>query len=460
MFQQFAFAATLVLTITMVALGSWINKRIADGVLQRSAEAGALYMESILEPHVQTLANGGTLTSNDIAMLDEISANFALRQHVMSLKVWLPDGTVAYSSQKELIGRKFSIKEIQPALGGEINGYLSELDADENTFERTLSIPLYEIYAPLYRSGTSEIIAVGEFYENAEQLSNELFSAVADNWLVVGGSAIGMLLILFAIVFRGSALIERQRTALKLRFRQQIRLHRTNERLQANMQEALRETARIDHRIQRRLGAEIHDGPAQLISFVLLRLDEIDAGLTGGPAGRSTAREVLSQVRRAAADALADLRSISTGLFLPVVDSSDNLTEIVGAIVAAHERRTGAFVSFHSSDVPAHAPSDVAQCVGRVTQEALNNAFKYAEGAEQQVSMTYADGILHLSIWDAGPGMRPSFSPTADGEDHLGLQSIKYRVESLGGTVEFRPRDGVGMEVACVIPFGKLGRDD
>lgn len=436
----------------MVALGSWISKRIAGGVLERSAEVGALYMQSILEPHVQSLANGGQLLPAEISTLDAITNNFALRQHVLSIKVWLPDGTIAYSSQKELIGRKFVANEIVPALRGEINGYLSELDDDENVFERTLSVPLYEIYAPIYRSGTGEIIAVGEFYENAERLSNELFKAAVDNWFVVGGSAIAMLLSLFALVYRGSALITRQRTTLKLRLRQQHRLHRTNERLQANVQEALRETARIDHRIQRRLGAELHDGPAQLMTFVLLRLDEIEEGLNAKPDARAAAQHVLELVRRATAEALADLRSISTGLFLPFVDGNGNLLETVSAILAAHERRTGTAVDFEALDIPPHCAPDIVQCVARVTQEALNNASKYARGSKQQVSLTFTGGRLTLSIRDDGPGMKAPQIGT-DGEPHLGLQSIRYRVESVGGEVDFRSYEGAGTQVVCQMPI-------
>lgn len=458
LFQQFAIACTLVLGITMISLGSWISQRIADGVLRRSAEVGALYMESILEPHVQSLATHGRLSEEDIARLDVITSQVALRKHVLSVKVWLPDGTIAYSSKKELIGRKFPTTEIKPAMKGEISAFLSELEDDENVFERTFKTPLYEIYAPVYKSGTSEVIAVGEFYENAERLSNELFSAAADNWIVVGGSAVAMMLILFAIVYRGSAQIDQQNATLKLRFRQQLKLHRANERLQANVQEALRETARIDHQIQRRLGAELHDGPAQLIAFVLLRLDEIDEALIGGPGDSAEAQEVLALVRRAAAEALADLRSISTGLFLPYLDSHASVVDMINAILAAHERRTGIKVEFSAANVPERCAPDIVQCIGRVTQEALNNAAKYAGNSHQAVTMLCQDNRLTLTIRDEGPGMKPP-QPNADGDGHLGLQSIKYRVESVGGKVEFVSRAGSGTHVVCDIPLPAINAE-
>jgi signal transduction histidine kinase len=41
------------------------------------------------------------------------------------------------------------------------------------------------------------------------------------------------------------------------------------------MRKALNKTARIDDLIHRRVGAELHDGPAQLMTLALVRLDEI-----------------------------------------------------------------------------------------------------------------------------------------------------------------------------------------
>ena len=88
-----------------------------------------------------------------------------------------------------------------------------------------------------------------------------------------------MLLVLFAIVHRGSVTIDQQKRALKLRLREQSRLHHINDLLKDKMQKAMRETTRIDGTIQKRIGAQLHDGPAQLMSFVLLRLSEIGTAL-------------------------------------------------------------------------------------------------------------------------------------------------------------------------------------
>ena len=45
--------------------------------------------------------------------------------------------------------------------------------------------PLIEVYAPLYRQGTREVLAVGEIYENAEDLDAQLSASQQQTWIVV-----------------------------------------------------------------------------------------------------------------------------------------------------------------------------------------------------------------------------------------------------------------------------------
>jgi len=45
-------------------------------------------MASFVEPHIQSIDDGGLLSSDDLVNLDKISGDFALRRHLMSIKVW------------------------------------------------------------------------------------------------------------------------------------------------------------------------------------------------------------------------------------------------------------------------------------------------------------------------------------------------------------------------------------
>src|ERR1700682_2741338 len=131
--QQFVIYTVIVLGLAMTALGTWMSARIADGVLRTNAAAATLFF---FEPHVQSIHDGGTLSSDDLANLEKISNDFALRRHIESIKVWRPDGTILFSQRKDLIGKKFSNVPIQSALNGGIGVAAAKLDDEDNEIER------------------------------------------------------------------------------------------------------------------------------------------------------------------------------------------------------------------------------------------------------------------------------------------------------------------------------------
>jgi PAS domain S-box-containing protein len=90
-----------------------------------------------------------------------------------------------------------------------------------------------------------------------------------------------------------------------------------------------------------------------------------------------------------------------------------------------------------------------ALCIYRVTQEALRNVAKHAGVAAAAVELGRADGLLKLSISDAGVGMDPAQPGTAPG---LGLVNIKERVRLVNGSVEINSQPGQGTAIVARIP--------
>jgi signal transduction histidine kinase len=265
-----------------------------------------------------------------------------------------------------------------------------------------------------------------------------------------------MLGALFAIVYRGSTTIERQKTLLRERLREQARLRHSHSRIEARMRSALSETARIDEQIQRRLGVELHDGPIQLVSFILLRLDET----RGTFAEAHGSSETFEAIRASASQALKDIRSIASGLILPGADDATDPLEVVQTIIDKHENRTGSQVMLYASEVPKCLAPDMIRCIGRVTQEALTNAFKHANAADLTVTMSMQNGMLRLSIRDGGPGIDLSKSASRRHNEGLGLIGMKHRVESVGGSFEMVSHQGLGTEVKALIPYRRLPREN
>ena len=84
--------------------------------------------------------------------------------------------------------------------------------------------------------------------------------------------SLSMFGLLFGIVARGSRTIEVQRAMQEQRMDELWRLNAQNNALRERVQRASSRAAELNERYLRRIGAELHDGPAQLLALASLRL--------------------------------------------------------------------------------------------------------------------------------------------------------------------------------------------
>lgn len=424
---QFVIAATVILGLTMFFVGNLVSERIENAAVHSAAEAAAQYMDTFLEPYVQEMSRDNALSAASVQSLDRLADSRSLKQHIVSIKIWRADGTVIYGTNKAITDRKFPLDEITEALKGNVVTDLKDLDEDENEFERKLNVPLYEIYAPLRDSRTGEIIAVGEFYEKADSLKREISRVRQQVWTDVGTATLAMLTLLFFIVRRSDKIIQRQQVALRLRLQEQTRLHISNAELQRKMATATQEFSRVNELTLRRIGADLHDGPAQLLTLILIRLDDLAENCS------AVDQESLETIRGAATDALSEVRDLSRGLALPEINDL-SLEEELQLVAQRHEQRTGTRVTLTMGRLPEAAPLPLKLCLYRFVQETLNNAYRHASGEGQVIRAQYVDEVLKISVRDGGPGMtEDAMLLETSGRTRLGLAGLRYRVESLGG---------------------------
>lgn len=439
---QFVIAATLILGLTMIFVGKLVSDRIEHAAVQSAAEAGANYMEAFLEPYVQELKRGNELSERSTKALDRLMQSRSLRRHIVSMKIWRPDGTVVYSTNKSVTHRQFPLDEINGALKGNVVTDLEDLNQEENEFERQFNIPLYEIYAPLRAFHSRKIIAVGEFYERADRLEKEISQIRQQVWIVVGAATLAMLTLLFFIVRRGDKIIQRQQIALHSRLREQKRLHNRNSILQRKITNATQEFSHINELTLRRIGADLHDGPAQLLTLILIRLDDLAENCA------AIDQETLETIRGAATDALREVRDLSRGLALPEINELTLHEELV-LVAQRHEQRTGTKVHLQLERLPEVTTLPLKLCIYRFVQETLNNAYHHANGAGQTISASHVDELLIVKVDDSGPGMSvDSMVVETQGRTRLGLVGLRYRVESLGGlfSIDSSPTTGTSVK--------------
>lgn len=426
---QFLLAAAGVLLFGMSAIGIWVSGRIEDSVIHNAAAATALYVDSIIAPLTQELSQSNNLGEGARLALTETLSQGVLSEKLFAFKIWKPDGTVVFSNEDGAIGKRFEMTDgLMAAKAGQIHAEFDQLEGPENEVERQSGIPLLEIYSPIREPWSGDIIGIAEFYEIGADLRSELTSARLQSWLVVGVVTLVMLALLFLVVARGSRLITRQRAALDEKVETLSALLTQNQALRRRADQATHRTADLNERYLRRISAELHDGPAQLLAFASLRLGSIR------PAG--AAGEDRERVRTALDDAMRDIRNICRGLTLPELDEL-GIQKVLKRAVAAHESRTGTSVAFVCDPVLPDLSKAEKICAYRFVQETLNNAARHAGGIGQQVTAAAAEGGIEIIVSDKGPG----FDRRTAGEG-LGLLGLEERIAGLGGTLDLVSQNG------------------
>ncbi|NNF23431.1 MAG: two-component sensor histidine kinase [Rhodobacteraceae bacterium] len=402
-------------------------------------------MESFISPLGQELAETDTLSPPARQALAEIFQGTALGERVVSYKIWMPDGLVVHASDKGLIGTTFEPSEnLRSAWNGQIASSFEDLNDLEDEAEAALGIPLLEVYSPIHQIWTGEIIAVAEFYERADGLAAELHSARLTSWLVVGGAFLASGLLVFGIVQAGGRTIRQQREALEQQLAQTEKVSRQNVELRERaVQASSRATAQTERAI-RRVGFDLHDGPAQYLALAALRLDSV---LDKGDAADVT------KVRGSLNKALEELRIISRGLALPDLDET-GIFALAERAVQDHKKQTGMTVHLV---LPEGQEPDLGYtqklCAFRFLQETLSNASRHAEVNEARVSVAHSDNSVQFLVSDQGKGFDPATTRKVREDGGQGLFGLLDRAESIGGEVSFKSNKSTGTTIILTLPY-------
>jgi signal transduction histidine kinase len=428
--QRFALTGGAVMVIAMLVIGSWVTSVISARVVESTAAATALFMDSYIAPLAQELDSQDALSIGPTRALEELLAGSAFGQRVVSIKIWKPGGLIAYAADPELIGRRFAASEsLEGAFQGRVMAELDQLDDPESADEKRSGLPLLEIYSPIRQAWSGRVIAVAEFYEDATSLSQALAAARRQSWAIVAAVTGLVGIALFGIVHQASRVIEEQRSALKARVAETERMSTESRQLRLRAERASSRLTELNERLLRRISADLHDGPAQLVGLAALRL----SSLAKTRAAATRERE-LAVVDQALSEAIREIRNLCNGLSLPDIDGVP-IDKTIERVVRAHEMRTGTKVTLDLG-VSEPVPHPVAISAYRFVQEGLNNAYRHGGGLGQTVDAALDRRQLIIRVGnDLAPGEVVKARP--DAVRGLGLAGLRERIESLGGTFRF-----------------------
>jgi signal transduction histidine kinase len=435
--RRFLLASLVVLVVGGVVIGLWVGGQLERGIVDRTASITGLYIDSFIEPHLESLSGGQWLSPTDVADLDALVADTSFGQRVVALKVWRPDGVIVYSPDRSLIGQSFPVEDgLAQALGGTIVADMSNLDASENVGEQARGFSrLLEMYVPVRERGGDRIIAVAEFYQLPTDIEQQVWSAQIQSWLVVAGAVALAFLLLFGIVRGGSNTISRQQVALRRQVSELSTLLDQNERLRTRVRTAAERTTTLSERNLRRISSDLHDGPGQMLALALLRLDQL-RGESAGPVRDTTVTELHATLD----EALRDMRAIAAGLRLPELTNL-SAADAVRRAVDDHVRRTGIKVALNVETEGEDTPLPTKIALFRAAQELLSNATRHGQGHDVSLDLARDASQLRLTVSDGGPGAAQAQSSDTGG---LGLAGVREQAELLGGSFELADRPAGG----------------
>jgi len=441
--QQFMLTSLFIVVLGLVGIGWWTGEQIKAGVIRETGATTALYVQSFVSPALQELNQGETLLPEHITLLSKLTNSIVLDRQIVSFKVWGTDGQILYSTSPSLIGQFFPVDgDLALSLQGAITANISNLEDAENLVERKGFKRLFEIYTPIFQDGTNRIIADAEIYFTVSELEKDIAAAQQRSWLAVGLIMLAVYLLLVGFMYLADRIITRQQNELNNRVSQLSSALAQNEELYDRVRRATNNATALNEHFLRRIGAELHDGPAQDISLALLRLDRVAEHLAepAGKAGNSNEGD-LESIQRSMRHALQEVRATASGLGLPQIDSL-SLADTLTRVVHIHERRTNTTVALSLNTLPAQVSLPIKIGLYRFVQEALSNAFYHAACAGQQVMAKYNVGLLSVEVSDEGPGF--DTSKLGSLENHLGLSGMRDRIECLEGIfrIESAPRQG------------------
>lgn len=200
-----------------------------------------------------------------------------------------------------------------------------------------------------------------------------------------------------------------------------------------------------------RVAREIHDGPAQLMSNVVLkaelceRLIDIDI---------DKAREELKDLKKVIRESLQEVRKIIYGLRPMSIDDL-GLVPTLNKYIENYVEETGIKVSFKVKGDNPNLNKGIAVTVFRVLQEALNNIKKHAEARNVLINMEFFKDRLEVLISDNGKGFNiEEVNTEKDGVNGgFGLISMRERIELINGKFNIDSILGNGTNIIIEIPI-------
>ncbi|HMQ30829.1 MAG TPA: sensor histidine kinase [Chloroflexaceae bacterium] len=197
-----------------------------------------------------------------------------------------------------------------------------------------------------------------------------------------------------------------------------------------------------------RIARELHDGVAQSLAFLRMRVDLWEDWLDQEP------ERLTEEFTSLKANLRRQIEELRRAIFAlrPIELSQLGFVAALRRFVAEFADQQDWELNLELSDLPADLPHVLELAAFRFVQEALNNAAKHAAARRIGVAIKAVDGGLQIVVRDDGVGFDPGALAELPG-NRLGLRQMRERAAALDGRLTILSRPGQGTEVRVWLPL-------
>lgn len=197
---------------------------------------------------------------------------------------------------------------------------------------------------------------------------------------------------------------------------------------------------------RRRIARDLHDGPAQGITNISMRLDVVRRLMERDPV---LANEELDRLHQRVRGVVNDIRKLIYDL-RPLAIDEVGLIQAARQLCERNQEDWGIPVQVTVSEaLQLDMPPARQVAIYRLIQELLNNVRKHAEASHVGVTFVQVENALVVEVVDDGKGFDVHHIPSG----HFGIIGLKERVAYLSGKVDIESEIGRGSRFVITIPL-------
>ncbi|MEN2401713.1 type IV pili methyl-accepting chemotaxis transducer N-terminal domain-containing protein [Flavobacterium sp. MC2016-06] len=199
---------------------------------------------------------------------------------------------------------------------------------------------------------------------------------------------------------------------------------------------------------QNRIAKEIHDGIGQMLTGLKFSLESINLD------DREKSAQKIEYLKKLSLDIIKGVRTATFNLMPPEL-SDHGIVSSLSKLTQELSKLTGKEILFYNkTDFEQRLDSLIEINIYRLTQEAINNAIKYAESSHIIVQLSHSPTLLSIIVDDNGKGFDiTSVDKKRNSESGMGLLFMKERIQYINGRVFFKSIVGEGTRITFNIPI-------